>query len=134
MCGCLFPKLPPPHRFWKPSPTVAQFIKASIPQWRGRSFFIGRNNLVGDRVSDRAQEVSLSRKQPKSRARVRRLRSKPKKAKERAGPVHDARAELEAKLSEVLDQQAASSAVLGALSSPGELAAVFQSVLENSTR
>jgi hypothetical protein len=77
--------------------------------------------------------VTLSRKRAKSRRRITGLRSKTTKARTHVDRLRAANADLKKKLAEALDQRAATSEVLGVISSsPGELASVFQAMLENA--
>jgi len=79
--------------------------------------------------------VTLARKGAKSRTRITDLRSKTTKARTHVDHLRAANADLKKKLVEARQQQAATSEVLGVIShSPGELARVFQVMLENATR
>jgi signal transduction histidine kinase len=79
--------------------------------------------------------VALSRKGVKSQTQGRKLRSTGTKARALTGRIREPHAELERKLAEALEQQAATTEVLQIISrSPGELEPVFEAMLANAVR
>ena len=82
-----------------------------------------------------ADEVTLSSKGAKSRTRIPDVRSTGTNASNDVDRLRACNAELEKKLAESLEQQAATSEVLQVISSsPGELEPVFETMLANAVR
>jgi GAF domain-containing protein len=79
--------------------------------------------------------VTLSRKGAKSRTHARSLRSTRTKRRTHVGRVRESNAELEKKLAEALEQQAATSEILRVIrSSPSNVQPVFDTIAANAVR
>jgi two-component system, NtrC family, sensor kinase len=75
----------------------------------------------------------LSRKRPKTRARVGGLRSTRTKSRAPVGPIRETQAELESKLAQALAQQAATSEILRIIrTSPTDVQPVFETIVRNA--
>src|SRR5262249_5601758 len=82
-----------------------------------------------------ADEVTLSRKRAKSRTPITGLRSKTTKARTRVDRLRAANADLKKKLAEALEQQTATSEILGVIAaSPTNIQPVLQAVAESACR
>jgi two-component system, NtrC family, sensor kinase len=87
------------------------------------------------RMTDCADEVTLSRKPPKRRAQSPGVGSTPTKARTQARPARVSRVELELRLAEALEQQAATNEVLKIISnSPTQVQPVFEAMVRRAAQ